>query len=514
MTVANLFAKHREGEVTRDKFLIEVRKDPSLPWITNLTSYDDAVQILKNKGLVKEAVSSDYLKQYENRYFFDENGKKFLVSSVDAGNVYIKYPNSETPTTYKGNFKEDLKDGVIKTARNIEEASAEGGKPRFKVDRKYTHFAIGKNDNKIVTGWDYKGLDNEDIKHYSTIDLKDMDLKPADYRVVSGTFLNKKGIDPFNWDSWKKHVNESKKSSKKVIKENEDLYLTIDRMNPIIVQKATNHELAKLTEINPEIYKKTQEKVVKKLQQNPHAYDDLFISNAKEIEKIDSKRKMVPVKKELKDPHHQMKSPKSIEKHKENTKSSNKENKKGKPKGVNEMPSHAKGHKGVEQMKQPEKKHKVMESLVSLLFKKKITEDVHHKYGVGQSVKTPDGEGTVRNIVGGTVSVELGDDKIKDYQINVLDYMADKGNKLPHTRDTVRKFDHTEPTIHDKKDEVIKKVLELLKKNKKKKSRDIDEDQYVGPSQSNIDNINKTPLSSQQKQTAINSLKKGQVVNV
>jgi hypothetical protein len=73
----------------------------------------------------------------------------------------------------------------------------------FKVDKTYTHFALNKADNKIVTGWDYKDTDPEDIKMYTKEDLKDMDLKPSEYIIASVSSLKKKGIDPFDWKSWK-----------------------------------------------------------------------------------------------------------------------------------------------------------------------------------------------------------------------------------------------------------------------------------------------------------------------
>ena len=55
MTTIDLYRKHKAGEISREKFLYEVRRNEQLPWITNLTSYDDAVKILKNKGVVTEA---------------------------------------------------------------------------------------------------------------------------------------------------------------------------------------------------------------------------------------------------------------------------------------------------------------------------------------------------------------------------------------------------------------------------------------------------------------------------
>ena len=54
MTTLELYRKHKSGGVSREKFLYEVRRDNNLPFITNLTSYTDAVQILKNKGIVTE----------------------------------------------------------------------------------------------------------------------------------------------------------------------------------------------------------------------------------------------------------------------------------------------------------------------------------------------------------------------------------------------------------------------------------------------------------------------------
>jgi len=54
MTTLELYRKHKSGGISREKFLYEVRRDNNLPYITNLTSYTDAVQILKNKGIVTE----------------------------------------------------------------------------------------------------------------------------------------------------------------------------------------------------------------------------------------------------------------------------------------------------------------------------------------------------------------------------------------------------------------------------------------------------------------------------
>jgi hypothetical protein len=65
MTTAILFKKHRAGEISKEKFLYEVRRDQQLPFITNMTSYEDSIKILKNKSIVKESGMSE---NYEVHY--------------------------------------------------------------------------------------------------------------------------------------------------------------------------------------------------------------------------------------------------------------------------------------------------------------------------------------------------------------------------------------------------------------------------------------------------------------
>jgi len=60
MTTKELYRKHKSGDVSNQKFLYEVRRDAKLPWITNMTSYEDAVKILKNKGIINEADGKKY----------------------------------------------------------------------------------------------------------------------------------------------------------------------------------------------------------------------------------------------------------------------------------------------------------------------------------------------------------------------------------------------------------------------------------------------------------------------
>jgi hypothetical protein len=84
MTTANLYKKHLNGEISKSKFLQEVRKDDNLPWITNVTSYEDAINILKNKRIISEVqLTVDQKIDRLNPYIY----KHALNKEIEKANV-------------------------------------------------------------------------------------------------------------------------------------------------------------------------------------------------------------------------------------------------------------------------------------------------------------------------------------------------------------------------------------------------------------------------------------------
>jgi hypothetical protein len=81
---------------------------------------------------------------------------------------------------------------------------------KFVVNPKYTHFAVRKSDNKIVNGWDYKGIDSDDARDWAVCDMQDQfpDCKYVwnEYKFLTAKHLIKNGLDPFNWDNWAKGI--------------------------------------------------------------------------------------------------------------------------------------------------------------------------------------------------------------------------------------------------------------------------------------------------------------------
>jgi len=111
MTTLELYRKHKSGEVSRDKFLYEVRRDSNLPWVTNVTSYDDAVKILKNKGIIREMdanVAVDPAVDLVNPYFLKKGVQSILAKEKELTNdSYVNALNKAAKNLIKDpNFYE------------------------------------------------------------------------------------------------------------------------------------------------------------------------------------------------------------------------------------------------------------------------------------------------------------------------------------------------------------------------------------------------------------------------
>jgi len=87
-------------------------------------------------------------------------------------------------------------DLIEKKLKGLNEAT------KFAINKKYAYFALGTSDNKIVNGWEIVD-DVESLKYYAKLDMKDMDFKPSDYKLLSKAALIRQGIDPFNSDNWR-----------------------------------------------------------------------------------------------------------------------------------------------------------------------------------------------------------------------------------------------------------------------------------------------------------------------
>lgn len=76
----------------------------------------------------------------------------------------------------------------------------------YDINPKYTHFAVLKSTGKIINGWDYNGIDSEELKsdkqHYFISDIIDLDFKANEVVIYTKKYLLGKNINPFDTNNW------------------------------------------------------------------------------------------------------------------------------------------------------------------------------------------------------------------------------------------------------------------------------------------------------------------------
>ena len=159
MTTLELYKKHKSGTVSRDKFLYEVRRDNNLPWVTNITSYDDAVKILKNKGIIREMdanVQIDPAVDLVNPYFLKKGVQSLLSKEKELTNdSYVNALNKAAKNLIKDpNFYEvDMfanADEIEKAAKLIGDKIASKSTQYLNEVRTESQFLIREDINHDI----------------------------------------------------------------------------------------------------------------------------------------------------------------------------------------------------------------------------------------------------------------------------------------------------------------------------------------------------------------------------
>ena len=79
-------------------------------------------------------------------------------------------------------------------------------KESFQNNQNYTHFAVSKKSGKILNGWDYSEYDPSELrqfkKDYFDVDMQDYGFDPGSYKIVTGKYLLRQGIDPDDNSNW------------------------------------------------------------------------------------------------------------------------------------------------------------------------------------------------------------------------------------------------------------------------------------------------------------------------
>jgi hypothetical protein len=119
----------------------------------------------------------------------------------------------------------------------------------------------------------------------------------------------------------------------------------------------------------------------------------------------------------------------------------------------------------------------IKENVLSIL-KSSLLENMMHTYVKGAEVHTPDGIGIVDDVIGGTLTVKLGDGSLKDFQINVIDKatrdtkfdsMKGFGDTLQTKKEEVSEPKKAELTSEEKLKSIFERISKIKDKEKAKK---------------------------------------------
>lgn len=201
MTTIELYRKHKAGEIGRDRFLYEVRRDKNLPWVTNVTSYNDAVKILKNKGIISEVdenVATDPAVDRVNPYFLKKGVEKLLSKEKELTNdSYINALNKAAKQLQKNPhaFDQDMlhnADSVEKADEKLKMVDVKKGNHKDKANEMKKVKVKALKEAAITELTDYlkkKDQINEDshYKHHVGAEVHTPDGSGKVVEIVGGT---------------------------------------------------------------------------------------------------------------------------------------------------------------------------------------------------------------------------------------------------------------------------------------------------------------------------------------
>lgn len=70
----------------------------------------------------------------------------------------------------------------------------------------YTHYAVLKDKNKIVNGWDFRGIESSELRQFANEycgnDLKGNGINPKEVKIWTRNYCMRNGVDPSDDNNW------------------------------------------------------------------------------------------------------------------------------------------------------------------------------------------------------------------------------------------------------------------------------------------------------------------------
>lgn len=281
MTVATRYKLYKKGKITKEQFLYEVRKDSSVPFITPLTSFTDAVAMLKQRRIISEVFEMGSIEEDNNT----------LTKGLHRG---TKSPSdvlgeeSAGHCSCGGTFEphEDSGEVVCDTCGEREAMSEEAQEFQPEEWKDY------ERDNQMVSDYEEDTSNAEMSKHDASLYKENA---PSLKEQVKD-FVKKAMEGGSSMDEAKEQAREYFSTEKAALNEAAKPKLGVDHVNPYELKKgiefemgyadkaAPSHAEASLMNIAGE-YAKAQSKALKNLNKDPMYYTRLKANNGKKEKK-------------------------------------------------------------------------------------------------------------------------------------------------------------------------------------------------------------------------------------
>lgn len=190
-----------------------IRTVPENYWIASVKD-DGAIVFDSWDGAIKGRVDKDYVIDWFNKNIKNVN-ENIYKDDDPTSRAFRDFAKASDPEGYKRRWEKE-RPGEVEPEKEKPKAMNQFKKDlnkkdlnigrRFKVNPKYTHFAVFKDSNKIATAWEYGHIEPEELrsekKTYFYDDLVDWDIEPKSVNILSKKYLERKGINPFDWNNW------------------------------------------------------------------------------------------------------------------------------------------------------------------------------------------------------------------------------------------------------------------------------------------------------------------------
>lgn len=200
------------SQINNLKFRYINFESDSILWIAATINGEKIVYINNNLARAVDGIDirpEDFRAIARERYQIDLADLQEMANNYMSKKV-IRLTESDLHRIIENSVKKYINEiGRFESDIDADGIYGYGGKAikeSFQNNQNYTHFAVSKKSGKILNGWDYSEYDPSELrrfkKDYFDVDMQDYGFDPKSYKIVTGKYLLRQGVDPDDNSNW------------------------------------------------------------------------------------------------------------------------------------------------------------------------------------------------------------------------------------------------------------------------------------------------------------------------